>query len=66
MLEGSIEDLTKIAANSATPSHLLVELGKHKSDRIRSLVASNPNTPLETLKSLGWEFADNILVNSCS
>ena len=63
MLEGSIEDLTKIAANSATPSHLLVELSKHKSDQIRSLVASNPNTPLETLKSLGWKFADNILVN---
>ena len=62
MLEGSIEDLTKIAADSATPSHLLVELSKHGNSQIRSLVASNPNTPLETLKSL-CGFADAIVAN---
>ena len=63
MLEGSIEDLKKIAANASTPSHLLIELSKHEDSCVRSLVASNPNTPLETLKCLGSEFADAIVEN---
>ena len=63
MLEGSIRDLKKIAASPSTPSHLLIELGKHQNSQIRSLVASNPNTPVETLKCLGQEFADAIVDN---
>ena len=63
MLEDSVEDLTKIAANPSTSPHLLIELSKHKDFQIRSLVASNPNTPLETLKCLGNEFADAIVEN---
>lgn len=63
MLKGSIADLTEIAADATTPSHLLVELGKHENFQIRFSVASNPNTPLETLKSLGKEFADAIVEN---
>ena len=63
MLEGSIGDLKKIAASPSTPSHLLIELGKHKNSQIRSLIASNPNTPLVTLKCLGQEFADAIVDN---
>ena len=63
MLEGSIGDLKKIAASPSTPSHLLIELGKHKNSQIRSLIASNPNTPVETLKCLGQEFADAIVDN---
>lgn len=37
MLEGSIKDLKKIAASPSTPSHLLIELGKHQNSQIRSL-----------------------------
>ena len=63
MLEGSIEDFKKIAANPSTPSHVLIELSKHENSQIRSLVASNPNTPLEALKYLMGEFADAIVEN---
>jgi|GEM_PF-3629636 len=63
MREDSIERLTKIAADPSTPSHLLIELGKHENSQIRSLVASNPNTLLETLESLGTEYADAIVEN---
>jgi hypothetical protein len=55
MLEGSgsIKDLKKIAANPSTPPHVLIELGKHQNSQIRCFVASNPNTPLETLRCPG-------------
>lgn len=63
MLEDWIEDSKKIAANPSTPPHVLIELSKHRNSQIRSLVASNPNTPLETLKYLSLEFADAIVEN---
>ena len=63
MLEDWIKNSKKIAANPSTPPHVLIELSKHRNSQIRSLIASNPNTPLETLKCLGWEFADAIIEN---
>ena len=63
MLEDWIKNSKKIAANPSTPPHVLIELSKHRNSQIRSLIASNPNTPLETLKCLGWEFADAIVEN---
>ena len=74
MLEGWIKDSKEIAADPSTPPHVLIKLSKHKNYQnknyqIRFLVASNPNTPVETLKCLGKEsyrgeeFADAIVEN---
>ncbi|MGD1920919.1 MAG: hypothetical protein ACFCAD_19785 [Pleurocapsa sp.] len=58
-----MEDLKKVAANPLTSFHLLVELSQHENFAIRYLVASNPNTPEETLTHLGKEFPDEVLEN---
>lgn len=63
MLDSCDRDLKKIASNSSTSPAILTELSNNSNLQIRSLVASNPNTPVDILMKLGEEFPDEILEN---
>ena len=53
----------KLAAAEVTSIETLKELSKDENIVIRCLVASNPNTPVEVLKTLGAEFPEAITDN---
>ncbi len=52
-----------IAIDPQTPPQVLHELACGKNWELRRLVASNPNTPTETLWQLGIDFPETILAN---
>ncbi|KJH72068.1 hypothetical protein [Aliterella atlantica] len=63
MVDFCDRELKKIASNSSSSPALLTELSNNSDFEIRSLVASNPNTPVDILMKLGEEFPDQILEN---
>ncbi len=56
------EEKKNLARNENTPGDILSLLSQGNKE-VRQLVASNPNTPIEVLKKLGIEFADEIVNN---
>lgn len=52
MEQTSLNDLCTIAAHPNTPSQTLKELSVHPSYQVRSNVAGNPSTPLQSLMML--------------
>ncbi len=57
------EEEAQLATNPHTNPQVLHELANSKNWEIRRLVASNPNTPTETLWELGIDFPEAILIN---
>jgi hypothetical protein len=53
----------QLATNPNTNPQVLHELANSKNWELRRLVASNPNTPTETLWELGIDFPEAILTN---
>lgn len=54
---------TYIAANPATPPHVLTKLSKIADRAVRRATAQNPNTPLSNLYTLAAEFPEEFLSN---
>ncbi len=52
-----------VAQNIATPEKLLQELSKSSNSAIRKAVCANPNTAIDTLWKLAWEFPQQLLEN---
>ncbi len=59
----SPEARRKLAEADDTPADILEELSRDSDRTIRTLVASNPNTSMETLVNLGRSFAEEITTN---
>lgn len=51
------------ARNEKTQPKILAELAKNRDKLTRKYVASNPNTPIESLEILGKEFPERIIAN---
>ena len=59
----SWEKILKLARSENTSSDILVELSQEHNQELRRIIASNPNTPIEVLKNLGEDYADEITSN---
>ena len=59
----NLEQARRIAQDETTASELLAELAKNKDDQVRQAVAANPNTPIETLLSICFEFPPEVIDN---
>ena len=57
------EGIRQQAQDENTAPEILAELANSKDYLTRQYVASNPNTPIETLENLGEEFPDEIVAN---
>ena len=58
-----LEQARQLAKDETTASEILIELVKNKDDRVRKAVAANPNTPIETLLSICFEFPSEVIDN---
>ena len=59
----SIEEIRKQAQHENTAPEILAKLANSQDKEILRHVASNPNTPVETLEKLGKKFPDEITAN---
>ena len=58
-----LEQARQLAQDETTASEILIELAKNKDDQVRKAVAANPNTPIETLLSICFEFPREVIDN---
>jgi|GEM_PF-3897944 len=59
----SIEKAKQLAQDETTPPEILAELAKHDDKLTRQYVAGNPNTPVETLLRVCFEFPNEVTSN---
>ena len=59
----NIEQVRKLAQDENTASELLTELAKSEDKLTRQYVAANPNTPIEVLLSICFEFPVEVINN---
>ena len=58
-----IKQARQLAQDETISPEVLAQLAKNKDDRTRKAVAANPNTPIETLLSICFEFPVEVINN---
>lgn len=58
-----IEPTRKLARDETTSPEILADLAKSEDDRTRQYVAKNPNTPVEILLNICFEFPNEVINN---
>ena len=59
----NLEQARQIAQEETTAPELLIELANSEDCQVREAVAANPNTPVETLLSICFEFPREVIDN---
>ena len=59
----SVELARLVATNTSASEELLLELARHKDERVRRSVATNPSTPVKAAMAVGSQFPEDLLNN---